>query len=101
MKCSRSTKAESEMFWIIILALVAIVVGILIIVFTKGGGVNTQLDNLGDYDQDGVSNMFDKCPCSAVGDAVEEGLQGCTLGTTPESAQADQAQFKDNACASN
>ena len=104
MKYSIFKKAESEMFWIIILALVAIIAGIIIIMLSKGGfekafgGVDAQLDNLGDYDKDGVSNMFDKCPCTHLGNEAEPGLSGCTLGTTTEGAETDQSNFKNKAC---
>lgn len=101
---SMNRKGAEKLFWIIIGAAVAIVVGILILVWfnTSGGkafrSVDTQLDALGDYDDDRVANGFDKCPCTTVGSEEQAGLRGCPQGTTPEQARDNQQKFKDNKC---
>ncbi len=77
-------KGTSEMWWIIVAAVVALVVVILIILwFQSAGGkafgtVGTQLDNLGDSDNDTVSNMFDKCKTTPSGQNVNS--DGCASG---------------------
>src|SRR3989338_8733246 len=97
-------KGASQLFWLIMVAAIALVAGILIIVwFSTSGGkafrsVDTQLDALGDYDNDRIANGFDKCPCMAVGSEEQAGLRGCPQGTTSEQARANQQKFKENKC---
>ena len=61
-------KATSEMWWIIAAAVIAIVaVMIIIMIFSRfsGKGYNifdTQLDQLGDDDNDKVTDAYDRCP---------------------------------------
>jgi hypothetical protein len=98
-------KGASQLFWLIMVAAIALIAGILIIVWfnTSGGkafrSVDTQLDALGDYDNDHVANGFDKCPCTAVGSEEQAGWRGCPRGTTPDQATSDQQKFKENKCA--
>jgi len=59
------------MWWIIVTAIIALVVVVIVLIGFGGGSsrlfgeVDTKITSLGDCDNDGVANMFDKCPCNA------------------------------------
>ncbi len=77
-----NTKATSEMWWIIAAAVIAIVAVIIIImIFSRSGGkgyniLDTQLDRLGDGDNDKVTDAFDKCAGTAANAKVDS--NGCS-----------------------
>jgi Sec-independent protein translocase protein TatA len=62
-------KAMSQVWWVISAAVIAIIALIVIVVwFTDAGrelatGLGETIDNLDDYDSDGLTNLLDKCPC--------------------------------------
>ena len=68
---SFNKKGTSEMWWIIVAAIIALVAVVIIIVWFTGtggrlfGNIDTTITGLKDYDQDGVSDLLDKCPCDA------------------------------------
>jgi len=91
-------KSQGNTFWIIIAAIIALVVVVLVIWWFRGGGgkafgeVEKKIDSLGDCDKDGIANMFDKCPCTAVGGEENPEAEGCPLGTpaNPETSCCPQ-----------
>lgn len=95
---------KGDMWWLIVFAIVAIVAAGLVIswyYFTGGRAqklVDTQIGTLGDYDDDHVTNGFDKCPCTAVGSEQQAGLRGCPKGTTSEQAKDNKKKFDENKC---
>lgn len=97
-------KADGNIFWILIIAFLAIVVGAIILLFAKpaiekGFGVaTTQLGSLDDFDGDKVANFFDACPCIISGTVEDSQLQGCPQGTTAEQSLQDKKNFKESAC---
>ncbi|MBD3249772.1 hypothetical protein GF336_07030 [Candidatus Woesearchaeota archaeon] len=77
-----SKKAALPMQYIIIAMILLITAFIIIAVFTGLFGkqkeqIEGQIDSLGDYDGDGVVNMFDKCPCEKTLSGDEEQFKGC------------------------
>lgn len=62
-----------------------IIIVMLILVWFKGAGdqgfevIGDQIDTLGDCDGDGAANMFDKCPCDAIGNEEHHNLTGCPI----------------------
>lgn len=99
-----SKKGDSQMWWIIVGAILAILVAIFIVIWFSGsgnkafGGVNKNLDSLGDYDSDKVSNFQDKCPCTAALLDSEKGLVGCPRGTTEKQAIEDSKCYSEKGC---
>ena len=77
-------------FNVIIVAAILLVTLVIVLVFVSGGfkklfgGVDNKIDNLGDPDKDGVTNLFDKCPCEAAGAKPSKEFEGCPEGTTAE-----------------
>ncbi len=64
--------------------LVLVVVFVLLYTFTnifgkQRGQINEQMGALGDFDNDGVANVYDWCPCAAG----DPGNKGCS-GDLPE-----------------
>jgi hypothetical protein len=84
----RGKKGQTQMWWILIAAVLAIaVVGILFFWFKgtgeKGfGAIDGTLDTLGDSDADGVVNRFDSCPNTPNNMKVD--AAGCSDTQTPE-----------------
>jgi hypothetical protein len=78
-----SKKGTTEMWWIIVGAIIALLMVIFILLWFKGSGtkaygnIESTLDSLGDCDEDGVSNMFDKCPCITSGNTEDPENRGC------------------------
>jgi len=81
----QSKKAvELSLNTVIIAAILLVTIIVIISVFTKLIGKETdqisdQIDSLDDEDDDGIINMFDKCPC-------EQGTKddsGCPVGVDP------------------
>ncbi len=97
-------KGFSLVWTMIILGLIGMVVAILVIVFSreglgKGFGfVNERIGALEDFDDDGISNMFDKCPCRDFGTVEDDDLQGCPSGTTSEEAKDERDKFNEEKC---
>ena len=56
------------------------------------------LDDLGDYDEDDVYNMYDKCPCTYSIDDFEGDLRGCPEGVTEEDASVDRKKYREHNC---
>jgi hypothetical protein len=88
MKKMNSKKAMSQLWWIISTAVIALVVVILLLVWFKGSGtklfdnLDDTIGGLDDVDNDGVTDVFDKCPCDpAIGKDL---LQGQTCGVVPD-----------------
>ena len=81
-------KSKKAMTWQqIVLAIIAIVVVTLVIIwFNKGGkgafgALEGKIGGLKDCDNDQVADMFDKCPCIA-GSADNKDYPGCDTGIT-------------------
>ncbi len=98
-----SKKADSQVWWILVVAFIAIVVGILISFFFSGGldkvkgTVEGSLDSLGDFDKDKVPNFQDKCPCTAA--LIQSKLlPGCPKDTTEAAALKDMELFSSKDC---
>ncbi len=97
-------KADGNMFWIIILAFLALVVGAIILLFAKPaieksfGVTTTQLGALEDFDGDKTANFFDSCPCTPTSTIEDSQFDGCPRGTTAEQSQEDKKNFKLGAC---
>lgn len=97
-------KKGMEMWWIIVLGLVAIVVGaVMLLGGTEGinkafASTKERFNDLDDFDNDKVVNIYDKCPCTAVVVAEDEQLRGCPKPTSVAAAQQDQKNFKDKLC---
>ena len=79
-------KGDSNMWWIIIGAVIAIIVLVLMIVWFTGSGeklfgsVNKNIGGLEDRDNDNVANVYDKCPCDPrYGEELPEDLADCPL----------------------
>ena len=68
---NKTKKGTSEMWWIIAAAVIALIAVIIIIVWFSGTGerlfdnIDQSIVGLKDYDQDGTSDLLDKCPCDA------------------------------------
>ncbi|MBT3298633.1 hypothetical protein HN385_06910 [archaeon] len=82
-------KAQTQTWWIVIAAIIAIVVMALVLWFVtdKGGkGMETvgdALDSFGDCDSDDVADFYDKCPCK-YGTTDNEDYPGCPSSVTEE-----------------
>ena len=89
-------KGANQLFWILMVAFIAIVAGILIMIWFRGGGdksfliVTDKLNDFGDCDRDKVANMFDKCPCLSTENVGDEDLRGCPKGTTNDKSEWDK-----------
>ena len=89
---TRSKKGMAQTWWIISTAVIALVLVVLIIIWFQGSGdkafgsLGDQIDDLEDCDNDGVANMFDKCPCKDYGDEENPDFKGCPNGQS-ESCQ--------------
>ena len=89
-------KGAAQLWWILMVAFIAIVAGILIMLWFRGGGeklfggIGEKIDEFGDCDKDRVSNMFDKCPCLSTKGSEMKDLRGCPQGTTIERAEWDR-----------
>lgn len=76
-----TVKAQSQTWWIIIAAVIAIIVAISIIIWFRSsgekavGGLGENIDKLKDTDNDGVADLFDRCANTAAG--VEVNSRGC------------------------
>lgn len=90
-------KGTSELWWIIAAAVIALVAVIIIIVWFSGAGaklfgnLDTTISGLGDYDQDGATDLFDKCPC----DANEEPKPGASCTTVKAACNQRIKEQKD------
>ncbi|HLC81899.1 MAG TPA: hypothetical protein VJH68_04540 [Candidatus Nanoarchaeia archaeon] len=77
-------KGTSELWWIISAAVIALVVVIIILVWFTGagrnlfGGLDQTIVGLKDYDQDGSSDLLDKCPCDFAIQELRPGEQCST-----------------------
>lgn len=96
-------KADSQIWWILIIAFVAIVVGILVTLFFGSGldkvkaTVYGSVDSLGDTDKDKVPDFQDKCPCTAA--LIQSKLlPGCPKDTTEAVALKDMEKFSSTGC---
>ncbi|GEM_PF-1973175 len=96
-------KADSQIWWILVVAFIAIVVGILISFFFSSGldkvkkTVGGSLDSLGDFDNDKVPNFQDKCPCT--GALIQSKLlPGCPKDTTEADALKDMECYSSKDC---
>ena len=62
-------KGSSEMWWIIAVAIIALIMVVFILVWVRGSGgklfgsVNEQISSFSDCDNDGAADFVDKCPC--------------------------------------
>jgi hypothetical protein len=75
-------RGTAQMWWIIVGAIIALLVLVFIVVWVRSSGskafgaVDDNIAGLGDCDDDGISDFFDKCPCDPqIGDTLEEGQQ--------------------------
>ncbi len=99
-------KKGTDMMWIIVLFMVSIAFGIFLLIGGAEGikkafaSTKERFNDLDDYDNDKIVNIYDKCPCTAVVVAEEEQLQGCPKPTSIAAAQQDQKNFKDKLCPS-
>lgn len=65
-------KGDTHMWWIIVVALIALLVSIFIIIWFRNSGgsafgaIDKNIDSLKDCDGDRVADFFDKCPCDAA-----------------------------------
>ncbi len=81
MKLSKNKKSiEMTLGTIGVAILVLVTVFILLYTFTnifgkQRGQIEDQIGALGDFDNDGVSNIFDWCPCT-TGDSANKGCSG-------------------------
>ncbi|PIZ51466.1 hypothetical protein COY27_03685 [Candidatus Woesearchaeota archaeon CG_4_10_14_0_2_um_filter_33_13] len=96
MKLIKSKKGATQIWWIIVTALIAILIMVFIIVWFKGSGekaytsVDDKIGELGDCDKDNVAGLFDKCPCEA-GDVKYD---GCSQGQNATSCEASKTSGK-------
>lgn len=73
----------------LVLAILAVVVVTLVIIwFQKGGegaygNLGEKISALGDYDNDNIGDLFDKCPCDA-GTTKNKEFPGCPSTTTTD-----------------
>ncbi|MFH1590512.1 MAG: hypothetical protein ABIC95_01155 [archaeon] len=73
---------RGDMFWVIIMGIIALVVLVVLIIINTGlirdtgGAVHGQIDGTKDCDMDGVPNMLDRCCCCNGADDVV-GPDGC------------------------
>ncbi len=89
---TKSKKGSSDMWWVIIGGIIALVAVILIILFVRGalgrsqGVTDGQFDSFGDLDCDKATNFLDTCPCSPTIQNKEQlGDQACPIpGSTCE-----------------
>ncbi len=87
MKCMKK-KGQTQMWWILIAAILAIVVVGLLFFWFKGtgdkgfGAIDNTLDTLGDSDEDGIANRFDKCLGTTPGQEVD--AFGCSSTQSPQ-----------------
>ncbi len=72
------------MWWIIIVAAIALIISVLLLIWFKGSGesafdtVNKNLAGAGDCDGDKAPDLFDKCPCdSNVQEKLPSGTTEC------------------------
>ncbi len=88
----KTKKGITEMWMIIMSAILAILIVILIIIWFKGSGekgfgdVNKKIGGLSDCDGDHVADLFDKCKCDAsIGDTFPKEVTACGVScdTTP------------------
>jgi len=97
-------KAMSQVWWVLITALLTFLIFILISIFGSTAlgkqfkGIGGQIDSLSDSDRDKVANFLDNCPCTAVLIAEEPNLKGCPKGTKPEDALKDSKLYIDKGC---
>src|SRR3989338_11462229 len=95
---------KGDIWWWLVAGLVAIVGGIFIIIGGTGGinkafaSTKERFNDLDDYDNDRVQNIYDKCPCTAAIAAEDEQLRGCPKPTSVAVAQQDQNNFRDKKC---
>jgi hypothetical protein len=85
LKLFKGKKGTQQMWWIIAAAIIAIIVVVFMILWFRSGGekaydgLSDKISGLGDYDKDGVADLFDKCPCEAdIGDDWPEGKTECS-----------------------
>ncbi len=81
-----SRKGTSQLWWIISAAVIAILALIFITIwFSSAGnklfqGFDTTIGSLQDRDQDGVTDLLDKCPCDAtIGNEYPSGRSTCGI----------------------
>ena len=97
-------KKGFSMWEIMVFAIVAIVIGaVLLLGGTEGiskalASTKERFNDLDDYDNDKVQNIYDKCPCTAAIAAEDEQLRGCPKPTSVAVAQQDQNNFRDKKC---
>lgn len=79
----------------VIIAIILLVTLFVILYMTTGlfkksnKDISGRIDGLGDYDGDGVANMFDKCPCGGANGVSDN--KGCPEG-------ADIPEKRDDSC---
>ena len=101
-KIRKSKKGMSQTWWIISTAVIALILVVLIISWFQGSGgkafgnVGTQIDNLGDCDNDGVANMFDKCPCLSFGNEENSEADGCPEGQGAKECSEQEKNICEN-----
>ncbi len=80
---------------VILLVVLVVYLGVFQGLFKKEGNqINKQIDNLDDYDNDGVINMFDKCCCTDSGKIDDVGSNGCLSEETPTALTKDCSKCK-------
>ena len=87
-----SKKAQSQMFWILMVAIIAIIAATFIILWFRNSGgaafgsLDTTIDKFGDCDNDDIANYFDDCPCEV---GVAE-FDGCADANKVDECTEDQ-----------
>ena len=77
----KDKKGMGQMWWIIGMALLTIIFVLLFLNWSKGtgekafGSANNQIDQLGDWDQDGIADKQDDCPFRGTKGKVD--ASGC------------------------
>lgn len=86
----KTKKGVTQIWWIIITAVIAFVVVFLVLFWFQGSGgrlfagIEEQIGGLKDQDKDGATDLFDQCPCDpnigselAPGQSCGPPLAGC------------------------
>lgn len=98
---NKNKKADANMWWIIAIAIIVLVVIILILIWFRGSGdkafgeVGGKIDSLGDYDDDKIANMWDKCPCKPAGNNPD--VEGCPDEINKNTSKEDSS-FTNKSC---
>ena len=96
----RNKKGFELSFNVIIVATILLITLVIILVFATGGfkklfgGIDDKIDGTADPDKDGVTNIFDRCPCTSEGASPSKDYNGC-----PDTITAEQlTQEKEKKC---